>query len=385
VGQVALSIVLLIGATLLMKSLAELNRGDPGFKPANVLTMKIALPPARYDADQKKAAFYDELVRRVQSLPGVRSAAVTLTLPMTGFAGTPVQRADGPPMQLNQRPIGIIQNITPAYFRTLEIPLRRGREFTEHDSAGAAPVTMINESLAHRLWPEYPNGQDPVGQHIRIGVNPQPVEVVGIVADMHQASVSLDPRPGVYRPSAQAPPPTAMLAVRTEGDPLQFVNAVRSQVLAIDPDQPVSAVQTMQNVVEADLGQQRLITMLLGSFASVALLLSVVGIYGMIAYSVAQRTQEVGIRRALGAQQSDILRLVVGQGLGLTLTGVALGLGGAFALTRVLKSVLFRTSPTDTATFVGIALLFVVMALAASYIPARRAARIDPTTALRIG
>jgi predicted permease len=347
--------------------------------------MKIALPPARYEADQKKAAFYDELVRRVQSLPGVRSAAVTLTLPMTGFSGTPVQRADGPPMQLNQRPIGIIQNITSAYFRTLEIPLRRGREFTEQDSAGAAPVAMINESLAHRLWPEYPNGQDPVGQHIRIGVNPQPVEVVGIVADMHQASVSLDPRPGVYRPSAQAPPPTAMFAVRTEGDPLQFVNAVRNQVLAIDPVQPVSAVQTMQDVVEADLGQQRLITMLLGSFASVALLLTVVGIYGMIAYSVAQRTQEVGIRRALGAQQSDILRLVVGQGLGLTLTGVALGLGGAFALTRVLKSVLFRTSATDKATFVGIALLFVVIALAASYIPARRAARIDPTTALRIG
>jgi predicted permease len=385
VGQVALSIVLLIGATLLMKSLADLNRGDHGFKAANVLTMKIALPPARYDADQKKAAFYDELVRRVQSLPGVRSAAVTLTLPMTGFSGTPVQRADGPPMQLNQRPIGIIQNITPAYFRTLEIPLRRGREFTEHDSAGAAPVTMINESLAHRLWPEYPNGQNPVGQNIRIGVNPQPVEVVGIVADMHQASVSIEPRPGVYLPSAQDPPSTAMFAVRTEGNPLQFVNAVRSQVLAIDLDQPVSAVQTMQDVVEADLGQQRLITMLLGLFASVALLLAVVGIYGVIAFSVAQRIQEVGIRRALGAQQSDILRLVVGQGLGLTLAGVALGLGGAFALTRVLKSVLFRISATDPATFVGIALLFVVIALAASYIPARRAARIDPTTALRIG
>jgi putative ABC transport system permease protein len=385
VGQVALSIVLLIGATLLMRSLADLNGSDPGFKPADILTMKIALPPARYDSDQKKAAFYNELVRRVQSLPGVRSAAVTLTLPMTGFSGTPVQRADGPPMQLNQRPIGIIQDITPAYFRTLGIPLRRGREFTERDSEDAAPVTMINESLAHLLWSEYPNGQNPVGQYIRIGVNPQPVEVVGIVADMHQASISIDPRPGFYRPSAQVPPPTAMFAVRTEGDPLHLVNAVRSQVLAIDPDQPVSEVQSMQDVVEADLGQQRLITMLLGSFATVALLLAVVGIYGVIAYSVAQRTQEVGIRRALGAQQSDILRLVVGQGLGLTLAGVTLGLGGAFALTRVLKSLVFHVSATDPATFVGIALLFVVIALAASYIPARRATRIDPTTALRIG
>lgn len=385
VGQVALSIVLLIGATLLMRSLADLTRSDPGFEPANVLTMKVALPPARYDSDQKKAAFYDELVRRVQSLPGVRSAAVTLTLPMTGFSGTPVQRADGPPMKLNERPIGIFQDITPAYFRTLEIPLRRGREFTERDGPDAAPVTMINESLAHRLWPEYPNGQSPVGQYVRIGVNPQPVEVVGIVADMHQASISMDPRPGFYRPSAQVPPPTAMFAVRTEGDPLRFVNAVRSEVLAIDPDQPVSAVQTMQDVVEADLGQQRLITILLGSFAGVALLLAAVGIYGAIAYSVAQRTQEVGIRRALGAQQGDILRLIVGQGLGLTLAGVALGLGGAFALTRVLKSVLFRISATDPATFAGIALLFLVIALAATFIPARRAARIDPTKALRIG
>jgi predicted permease len=385
VGQVALSIVLLIGATLLMKSLADLNRSDLGFKPANVLTMKIALPPARYDADQKKAVFYDELVQRVQSLPGVLSAAVTLTLPMTGFSGTPVQRADGPPLQLNQQPIGIIQSITPAYFRTLGISLRRGREFTEHDSADAVPVTMISEGLAHRLWPEYPSGQDPVGQHIRIGVSPQPVEIVGVVADIHEASASIDPRPGLYRPSAQAPPRTAMFAVRTEGDPLQLVNAVRSQVLAIDPDQPVSAVQTMQDVVETDLGQQRLITILLGSFASVALLLAVVGIYGVIAYSVAQQIQEVGIRRALGAQQSDILRLVVGQGLGLVLVGVALGLAGALALTRVLKSVLFHISATDPATFASIALLFVVVALAASYIPARRAARIDPTTALRIG
>jgi len=194
VGQVALSIVLLIGATLL-ESLAHLRHVNPGFEPANLLTMQIPLSPSRYDTDQKKAAFFDELVRRVESVPGVRNAAVTLTLPMTGFARTPVQLADQPPAKLNERRLGIIQFITPAYFRTLKIPLRRGREFTSRDILGAALVAIINESLARRFWPAYPNGQDPVGQRILIGASPQPVEIVGIVADLRQ-SLESDPRPG---------------------------------------------------------------------------------------------------------------------------------------------------------------------------------------------
>ncbi len=384
VGQVALSIVLLIGATLLVQSLARLYRVDPGFRPADVLTMRIALPPARYDSDRKKEAFYGDLVQRVESLPGVRAAAVTLTLPMAGVSfGIPVQAAGLPPLPLNQRPIATLQLITPAYFRTLHIPLRRGREFTQHDVPGGTPVVLISEDLGRRFWPAYPNGQDPVGQYVLIGASPEPAQIVGIVGDIRQAGLASDPGPGLYRPCAQNPPQSAMFAVRTEGDPLRFVNAVRGQVLAIDRDQPVSAVQTMDDLMEASEGQRRLAATLLGGFAGAALLLAVVGIYGVIAYSVAQRMKEMGIRRALGARRGDILRLVLSQALGLTLGGVAIGVGGAFALTRVLNSLLFHVSGADPATFIGVSLLFVLVALAAGYIPARRATRIDPLAALR--
>jgi predicted permease len=384
VGQVALSMVLLIGATLLMESLAHLNRVDPGFNPANLLTMRISLSPTRYDTDQKRAAFFDELVRRVESLPGVRGAAATLTIPMTGFPMTPVQSADQAPLKLNERPFAALQFTTPAYLRTLEIPLRRGREFTARDGLDAAPVALINESFARLFWPAYPNGVDPVGRYILIGINPRPFEVVGIVADVHQG-LDTEPMAAVYRPWDQTPALSAAFTVRTEGDPLRLVNAVRAQVLAIDRDQAVSDVQTMERVVEASEGQRRLILMLLGLFAGTALVLAVVGIYGAIAYSVSQRTQELGIRRALGAQQFDILRLVMGPGIGLTLEGAGLGIGGAVALTRVMKSLLFHVSATDPLTYAAIGGLFVLVALAASYVPARRATRIDPTAALRVG
>jgi predicted permease len=250
---------------------------------------------------------------------------------------------------------------------------------------GAPPVAIISESLARRLWPAYPRDQDPVGQHVLIGVNPQRWEIVGIVADVRQAGLAADARPGVYRPCAQNPPQSAMFAVRTEGDPLRFVNAIRSQLLAIDRDQPVSAIKSMEDIVGESEGQRRLIMTLLVCFAGTALLLAMVGLYGVIAYSVAERTKELGIRRALGAQQGDILWLVVGQGLGLTLGGVGVGIAGALALTRVMEGLLFQVSATDPATYVGIALLLVVVALAATFIPARRATRIDPMTALRVG
>ena len=384
IGQVALSMVLLIGAALLLQSLIRLYRVDPGFDPSHLLTMHISLPPTRYDTNQKQASFFDELARRVQLLPGVQGAAATFTLPMMIFPQTPVQLANQPPQPLNQRPLAAIQDITTAYFRTLEVPFKRGRDFSERDTASAPFTAIINESLARVLWPAYPNGLDPVGQHILIGVKPNPVEVVGIVADMHQA-LDNDPLPAVFRPFDQYPLVSAGFIVRTAGDPLQYVHAVRDQALAIDPDQPVSAVQTMDDLMEAAGGERRAPLLLLGCFAGAALLLAVIGIYGVIAYSVAQRRQEVGIRRALGAQDADILRLVVGQGLALTLAGVALGIGGALALTRVLSDLLFHTKTIDPATFAGVALLFVLVAFAASYIPARRAMKVDPMFALREG
>jgi predicted permease len=304
---------------------------------------------------------------------------------MMGYAGTPIQDAAKPPLKLNERPIITIMMITPGYFRTLKIPIVRGRVFTEQDTAEAPRVAVIDEALARRFWPSYPNGLDPVGQRLLIGgVNLKEAEIVGVVANIHQTIEKSSWPETVYTAFAQNPQPFAMLAIRTTGDPLRYTRAVREQVLAVDRDQPVADVRTMDDLVEEQVGERRLLMIVLELFAGMAVLLALIGIYGVIAYSVAQRTQEVGIRRALGAQQSDILWMVVGQGLALTLAGIALGLGGAFATTRVLQTFLFQVSPTDTATFAGIALFFLVVALVASYIPARRAARIDPMAALRV-
>jgi predicted permease len=364
-----------------MESMARLHAVNPGFQPANLLTMQIALPMACYDTALKRSTFFADLVRRVEATPGVRSATMTMTLPMMGWPGSPVAVTELPPVKFTDRPIGKQQSITPDYFRTMQIPLRSGREFNEKDNLASPRVAMINESLARHFWPAWPNGQSPIGQHILIGVDPNPVEITSIVADVNEFDV--DARLEVFRPFAQAAPQSAALVVRTEGDPIALANSVRGQARVIDRDLAVTAIRTMYDVVDASLGQRRLTMKLLEVFAGVALLLAIVGIYGVIAYSVVQRTREVGIRRALGAQQSDILRLVVGQGLGLTLAGLAIGVGGALALTRLLTSLLFHVTATDPATFVGAAVLFLIVALAASYIPARSATRIDPMEALR--
>jgi predicted permease len=387
VGQVALSVVLLIGAALLMRSFARLQNVNTGFQPANLLTMKIALPPPRYNTDPKRFTFFNDLVQRVGALPGVRGATMAMSLPSTRWIRTNITSVQGQRQpETSDAPFGVIQSVSPGYFETLGIPLRRGREFAARDNVpGAPPVMIINESLARLLWHDYPRGQDPVGQHISEGYDKLVglMEVVGVVADIHEGGLASDAAPEFYLPCVVHPPQNAYLAVRTPGDPLKLANAVRSQVVAIDRDQSVSEIKTMEAIFDDRLGQRRLTMQLLGSFAGVALLLALIGLYGVVAYSVAQRTHEVGIRRALGAQQSDILRLVLGQGLGLTLAGVSLGIGGALALTRIMKTMLFQVSATDPLTFAGIALLFVAVALAASYIPARRAARIDPMIALR--
>jgi predicted permease len=385
VGQIALSIVLLIGAALLIESTSRLRGVDTGFKPSNLLTMRLSLPPRRYATGQARNAFFQDLIQRVEASPGVRAAAASMALPMTGYAGTPVQDAAKPLLKLNERLMAMFMDITPGYFRALGIPLRRGRDFSEQDTETAQRVAIIDESLARKLWPAYPEGQDPIGQRLWVGgVNPNPAQIVGIAADVHQNLESTAWPETVYVAFAQTPLPSAMLAVRTESSPLNFTSAMREQVRALDPDQAISDVRTMDDLVEEEVGQRRLLVILLGSFAGVALLLAVIGIYGVIAYSVAQRTREMGIRRALGARQADILRLVVLQGLRLALAGVAVGIAGAFALTRLMTALLFHVSATDPGTFAFVALLFLCVALAASYIPARRATRIDPMAALRI-
>jgi predicted permease len=347
--------------------------------------MQVSLPPARYDTPQKRASFFQELTRQVESSPGVRGVTAAMVLPMMGYAGTPVQDAAKPLLKLNERPIATYLPVTPGYFRTLEIPLRRGREFAEQDTQDAQRVAIVDEALARRFWPAYPGGLDPVGQRIWVGgLNPKPAQIVGIAADVHQSLEGSTWPETVYVSFVQNPLPSAMLAVRTEGDPLRFTSAVRERLRALDKDQAISMVGTMDGLVEEQVGQRRLLVILLGSFAGVALVLAVIGIYGVIAYSVAQRTQEMGIRRALGAQQSDILRLVVAQGFRLALAGVVVGIAGAYGLTRLMESLLFQVKATDPATFAGVALLFLLVALAASWIPARRATCIDPMAALRI-
>jgi predicted permease len=357
---------------------------DPGFQPAHVLVAKIALPPAHYDTDVKKNIFFRDLLPRLADVPGVSCAAMSFSIPTSAWIRTNITEVEGqsPLDPSDPTAHAVWQSVTPDYFRTLGIPLKQGRAFTSRDNIpGAPPVMIINETLAHRLWPD----RNPIGMHIKEGYDSRlgRMEVVGVAADVHEGGLALDAQREFYLPSALHPPQTAYLILRTKGDPMRFANIIRNQVLAVDPNQPVSDVQTMESVLAATLGQRRLTMLLLGAFAGVALLLALIGIYGIIAYSVAQRTQEVGIRRALGAQQSDILQLVLRQGLALTLIGGALGIAGAFAVTRVMKSMLYGVSATDPSTFVGIALLFVAVALAASYIPARRAVRIDPMEALR--
>jgi predicted permease len=385
VAQVALSIVLLIGTTLLMESVSRLRGVALGFTPTSVLTANISLAPAKYETPTKKALFFEQLLERVRSAPGVRNAAAAMFLPMMAFAGTPVQDAAKPPLKLNERLIATVSAVTPGYFATLDIPLRRGRDFTQRDKEDAQRVAIIDEALARRLWPMYPQGLDPIGQHIWVGmVNPHPTEIVGIAANVHQNIENTAWPQTVYVAYAQSPQSFASLAVKTRADPLSLSGAVREAVRQLDKDQAVSAVRSMDDLIDEEIGQRRLLMILLGSFAALALLLVLLGIYGLIAYSVTQRTQELGIRRALGAQPGNILRLVVGQSLGLAMAGVALGIVGALGLTRLMKSLLFHVSANDPLTYAVVAGLFLCVALVASYIPARRATRIDPVTALRV-
>ncbi|HEX4748764.1 MAG TPA: ABC transporter permease [Bryobacteraceae bacterium] len=384
VAQVALSVVLLIGAALLIQSIIRLRAENPGFNPAQLLTARISLPPSRYDTDQKKRAFVDELIAQLRRTPGIRAVGGAMTLPMTTFAGTPVQDASKPILKLNERLIAKVNIVTSDYFHTLQIPMRRGRDFNERDKQGTQRVVIVDENLARYFWPAYPHGLDPIGQYILVGgVNPLPAQIIGIVANVHQNVENVGWPESVYLAFAQGPTPNAMLALRTEGDPTRYASTIRQHVQAIDRDQPISEVENMESLVEAELGQRRLLVKLLGFFAAVALTLSLVGIYGVISYSVTQRTYEMGIRRAVGAQDGHILQLIVGQAMGLAITGTMVGIACAIGLTRVMKTLLFHVSTTDPVTFAGIAVLFLAVALAASFFPARRATRIDPMAAFR--
>lgn len=379
--EVAMSIVLLIGAGLLMRSFVRLQGVDAGFNPENLLVANINLPTSRYTEPAQRAAFYRRLNDELASLPGVVSVGAAQTLPLSGGgARTPIA-IDGravPP--LPERPIVSIEIVSPDYFRTLGIPLLQGRFFTEQDSESAPVTVIINQSFARKFFPD----ENPIGRRVLMGgVQTQAREIVGMVGDVRQIGLDTSPAEGFYLSSYQRPQLAMSVAVRTEGAPLSLSSAVRSRVLAIDRDQPIASLQTMDERVSESISNQRFTLLLLGLFAGVALVLAAIGIYSVMAYTVTQRTGEIGLRMALGAQTRDVLKLVVAQGMSMALIGVAAGLGSAFALTRVMRSLLFSVSATDPMTFIVIPTVLIGVALAACLVPARRAVNVDPMVALR--
>jgi putative ABC transport system permease protein len=343
--------------------------------------MKLALPYKKYPKPQQQVAFYQQVIDRVRALPGVQEVGAVSDLPLAEggvFTFIIEGRASASPQD---DPVAVWRAINSDYFRTMGMRLRRGREFTEHDQPGAVEVIVINETMAASFWP----GEDPIGKRIQIyDMQPMPWrEIVGVVNDTKEAGLGAPTRPEIYVPFSQRPRSAMTLIAHAAAGPEQLAGAMRAAVQAVDPDQPVYRISTMEKFYSAEVAVPRATMFLMGTLAVAALLLAAVGIYGVMAHAVMQQTHEIGIRTALGATQRDVLRLVVGQGMTLTLIGVVIGLAGAFALTRLMTSLLFGVSATDPATFTVIALLLSGVALFACYIPARRATKVDPLTALR--
>jgi predicted permease len=375
VGELALTLALLAGAGLLIKSFLRARAVEPGYNPRNLLTMTIPLSFSGYTAAKKKT-FYQDLITRINSLPGVKIAAIENHLPRAN-KGT----VGGRPPLPDPKNISIIENksVSVDYFRTMGMRLRAGRSFTEQDNENAEPVVVINETLARRDFP----GEDPIGK--RRGNRQVDPTIIGVVADVKRYGLEAEARSEIYSPILQnAEVGDIDLVVRAAGDPLKLAQAARRQVWEIDSNLPVIDVMSMEQRLAESVEPRRFQTLLFGLFAALALVIATVGIYGVISYAVSQRTQEIGIRMALGAQASDVLRMVIWRGISLALIGVAMGVAAALALTRVMKNLLFEVSATDPTIFAPIALLLVAVALIASYIPARRATKVDPLHALRL-
>jgi putative ABC transport system permease protein len=382
VAEIALALVLLVGAGLLIRSFARLQGIDPGFNANNVLTMKVSLPGRKYDTDRKRIDFFRQAVAQMQSLPGVESVGAASFLPFAApHAGTGVEiegRPKLPPGQgLGTGVIVTDQN----YFRTMQIPLKRGRLFTDQEAAEMRHVVVVNEAFAEKNFP----GEDPLGKRVVIDMKDdnQPCEIIGVVGDSKHMKLDAKTEPMSYWPHPELTYSGMTLVLRAQGEPTAIANAARNVIRTLDPEQPVADVRTMENLIGTSVARARFNTLLLTIFAVVALLLASLGIYGVVAYSVAQRTREIGVRMALGARRMDVLRLVVRRGMTLALGGVALGVPASFALTRLMETLLFNVSATDPLTFAGIPLLLIFVALLACLIPARRAAKVDPMVALR--
>ncbi len=383
VGEVAVALVLLVGAGLLVRSFVRLMQVDLGFSPERVVALQVFVYGDKYPSNRERFQFFEEALQRLSALPGVEAAGAASYLPFVEAQiemKTRLAVEGWPAPQAGEEPLANVTIATPGYFRTMGIPLLRGRLFEELDNLDSARVVLINETLARRYWPN----QDPTGRRITLSYGgPGAREIVGVVGDVRQRGLLGEPVPEVFLPLRQAPFGSMTLLVRSAGDPLELLAAAKNQVWAVDKDLPVWSSGSMTGLIADSIADRRGFLLLLGLFAAMALCLAVVGIYGVISLLTAQRTHEIGVRLALGAQRRDIFRLVLGQGMRLTLAGVALGLVGALLLTRLLSSFLFGVKPTDPLTLAAVAVLLAGAALLACYIPARRAMRVDPMVALR--
>jgi len=383
VSEIAMSLVLLVGAGLMIQSFLRLRSVNIGLNTKNVLTATVLLPRAKYTKDDQRSAFYKQLVERVRTLPGVEAASATGTLPLGGNTWGRSLTVEGyPVMPVGQAPSIQHTVVTPDYFRTMGITLLAGRDFNDADTQDSQNVTIIDERLARQYWPN----QSPLGKRVRFGPpedNEPWFTIVGVVSAVRHQRMQEETRPSVYLPHQKIPVGGMTLVARTSANPKDFTGAIRREVAQLDPDLPVSEVATMEEVVAESIWQPRLYAMLFAVFAGGALLLALIGIYGVMAFLVQTRTHEIGVRMALGASARDVFNLIVGRGMKLTVVGVLIGVGGAIALTRLMHSLLFNTSATDPFTFILISLLLSVAAFLACYIPARRAAKVDPLVALR--
>ena len=381
VVEVALALVLLAGAGLLIRSFVSLLNVDAGFDPARTVTMSVSLPGSRYAEPAGRVQFFQRLFERVDALPGVEASGATSFLPLTGLGAATAYEVIGQPRpERGEEHVCDVRVMTNDYFKAMGIPLIAGRLFNEGDKADRTNRVIVNEAMARKHWP----GEDPIGKRVRISWNdPREDEIVGVVGNVHHQGLDAEVRSMTYWPYARFAYGGMMLAIRTTQDPTSIVSSVVAIVREQDPNLAVADIRTMDDLVAASVAQRRLTMQVIGIFALAALVLAAVGIYGVIAYAVSQRTQEIGIRMALGAQRAHVLRMIVGEAMLLTVTGVAIGVGGALALTRLMKELLFGVRASDPLTFAGVAAMLTVVALAASYLPGRRATRVDPAIALR--
>ena len=380
VGEVALALVLLSGAGLLMRSFYRLQSMDPGFDPHGLLTFHTNLPNAKYKSDESQAAFYRRALERIRAIPGVSSAGAAQIFPLAGddyilsFA-----QIGKPPVTQGNAPSAAYYSATPGYFGALHIPLKAGRDFSEHDDAGAAPVAIISESMAQQFY----RNENPLGQRIQVSNGSKPAEIVGIVGDVRDQELESKGRPAVYEPAAQIPFGSMYFGVRTEGDPAGLISGARAVMRELDSELPLDAVGTVDALVSTSLSQRRFSMLLMAIFAALALVLAMVGIYGVISYSVTQATQEIGIRMALGAGRGHVLRIVFGYAGLLMAAGLVAGIGAALGTGRLLATQLYEVKATDPVTLAAVALTLLATGLAACMIPAWRAMRVDPLVALR--